>query len=450
MPGFWGLAMTKKTSLMDFCGITCDERNYTNTLMTLKETKSKMTQLDSPSTPETNSVEEIEWPIFGEEEEKLLLEVFRSGQWWYGDKVQEFEKKFAELHGAKHGITCSNGTIALDVALRSVGVGPGDEVIVPDYTFIATAGAVVGIGAIPRFADVEMLTANIDFESAEALVNEHTRAIIVVHFGGLPVDMDKAREFAARHNLALIEDAAHSWGSQWKGKGTGAIGDLGTFSFQYTKNITSGEGGIVLTDDDELAATVRSYTNCGRMVGHEWYEHFLVGGNHRITEFQAALLLGQLTRVMDHLEKREANAVFLDAELAQIDGISLNMRDERVTRRAHHIYMFNYDKDRFGGLTKPEFIEKLNQKDIPASPGYLWPVHKNRCFRTMNENPRPENAWMAKLCNERGINFNEINNPNAETIARETMIWLPHTLLLGSQAEMQYVVKSIKEIQQGK
>ncbi len=407
-----------------------------------------MTQIGNPPAPAepTFNSEITQWPVFGEAEEKALLEAFRSGKWWYGDRVKEFEQKYAAYHDAEYGITCTNGTVALEIALRALGVGPGDEVIVPDYTFIATAGAVVTLNAIPRFADVDPVSANIDFDSAAALVTEHTKALIVVHFAGLPVDMEKARAFADQHNLKLVEDAAHAWGSQWRGKGVGALADVGTFSFQVTKNITGGEGGIILTNDPEIAKVCRSYTNCGRLEGHEWYEHFLHGGNNRMTEFQAAILVAQLDRLTDHIEIREQNAAFLDREFSNIPGLQVPERTPEVTRRSYHLYVLNYNSVEFGGPAKAEFIKALNAEGVPASTGYLCPVHANYCFQSLNDNPRPEQSWLSGIARERGIRFDKIENPNAQTLCDQTMIWLPHMLLLSSREAMEQVVSAVQKV----
>lgn len=405
-----------------------------------------MTQMEKPASGPAFTGQIIDWPVFGKTEEKLLLEAFRSGKWWFGERVSEFERRYAALHDARHGITCTNGTVALELALRAVGVGPGDEVIVPDYTFIATASSVALLNAVPRFADVDPVSANLDFASAEGLVTEHTKAIVVVHFGGLPVDMEKAREFASRHNIKLIEDAAHAWGSQWNGKGVGALADAGTFSFQVTKNMTGGEGGIVVTNDDEIASICRSYTNCGRLDGHEWYEHFLLGGNNRMTEFQAAILLGQLDRLPEHVETRENNAALLDEGLSKIPGLKVPERSEAVTRRSYHIYVLHYDAQEFDGPPKTEFIKALNAEGVPASAGYLCPVHANNAFTNLNENPRPEHRWLADICNSRGIIFSQIENRNARYMCDESMIWLPHTLLLGSPEDMEQVVTAFETV----
>ncbi|MDD3927830.1 MAG: aminotransferase class I/II-fold pyridoxal phosphate-dependent enzyme [bacterium] len=182
------------------------------------------------------------WPVIEAKDRDRLLEVFDSGKWWYGEKVKEFEEKYAAFQDAGYGVTCCNGTVALEVVLLACGIGAGDEVIVPPYTFMATASAVLKANAVPVFADIELDTCNLDLEDVARKITDKTKAIVPVHIGGLPVDMDAFLKLAKQHKLVLIEDACHSWGSKWQGKGTGAIGDCGVFSFQMSKNITSGEG----------------------------------------------------------------------------------------------------------------------------------------------------------------------------------------------------------------
>lgn len=388
----------------------------------------------------------IEWPIHGKEEVDRVTKVVESGKWWWGENVKEFEQRFAEYHGAKHGITCSNGTIGLILSLKALGITAGDEVIVPAYTFVASATAVTSINAIPVFADVEQDSVNIDFESAEKLVTPHTKAIMVVHFAGLPVDMDKAWAFAKKHNIRLVEDACHSWGTQWKGKGTGALGDIGSFSFQMSKNITAGEGGIVLTDDDELAAIVRSYTHVGRMEGKPWYDHYLLSGNNRMTEMQAALLLAQMDRLPEQTLKREKNAAILNEGLSQVPGISVSPQPAEVTRRSWHIYIFWYNAEEFGGLSREKFLEALQAEGVPCSGGYIHPVHKNPCFQELNASPRPEDKALADLCNERGIRYDQVSCPVSENLCSQ-LVWMGHPVLLEEPSDMETIVEAVRKVQ---
>ena len=229
------------------------------------------------------------WPVIGDSEKENLLQVLESGKWWYGEKVRRFESEYASFQNAKYGVSCMNGSMALEMGLLACGISEGDEVIIPPYTFLATATAVIRVNAVPVFADISLSTCNLDPADVERKITPRTRAIMPVHFAGLPADMDALKAVAAKHSLAIIEDACHSWGSQWKGKGTGAIGDCGVFSFQMSKNITAGEGGILLTDNEEIAEIARSYSNCGRLPNRHNYQHFLPGGNMRMTEMQAAM-----------------------------------------------------------------------------------------------------------------------------------------------------------------
>ncbi len=254
-----------------------------------------------------------EWPIHGELEKKLLLEVLESGKWGGVGriKLEEFEQKFAKVQDAKYATTVNNGTIAITAALYAAGIQAGDEVIIPPYTFIATATAVLMIGAIPVFVDIEADTLLLNPEKVEAAITPKTKAIIAVHIAGAPANMTRLMEISKKHGLRLIEDAAQAVGAKWEGVGVGAIGDLGTFSFQSSKNLNAGEGGIITSNDKELADLVWSVANVGRIREGAWYQHENVGWNLRLTEFQAAILLAQMSRLEEQCVKREANGQLL-------------------------------------------------------------------------------------------------------------------------------------------
>jgi len=385
------------------------------------------------------------WPIFAEEERKNLLGVFESVKWWYGEKVKQFEEKFAAFQDAKYGIACTNGTAALESSLIACGVGAGDEVIVPPYTFVATATAVLKVNAIPVFTDIDIETANIDPEDVKKKITRKSKAIIPVHFAGLPCDMDLLGDIARRHNLRIIEDACHSWGSKWKGKGTGALGDCGAFSFQMSKNITSGEGGIVLTDNEELAETIRSYTNVGRGKDKPWYEHYILGTNLRMTELQAAILLGQLTRLEAQTLKREENASYLTEKLKDIPGIRVMKKDPRITRRSYHLYIFRYIKEEWEGIERDKFIEALNKEGIPCNKGYPYPLYKNPLFLRKGEGPR----YCPISCPYYGkeMDYTKISCPNTERICKEA-IWVGHPVLLAEKEDMEDIVRAIRKIRE--
>jgi dTDP-4-amino-4,6-dideoxygalactose transaminase len=386
------------------------------------------------------------WPVFGAEEEKNLLEVLHSGNWWYGQRVREFERRFAEFQNAKYGVSCSNGTTAIQLSLRTLGIGAGDEALVPAYTFLATATAVLDVNAIPVFVDIEEDTLNMDLNEAERLVTEKTRAIVVVHFAGLPADMDRANELGEKYGLRVVEDAAHGWGTQWKGKGAGALGEMGTFSLQQSKNITSAEGGMILTDHEEYAAVARSLSNCGRVEGHAWYDSPRLGGNYRLTEFQAAVLLAQLDRLEAQTVKREANAAILDEELAKVPGVKPMRRDERVTRRSWHLYPFRFISSEFGGLSRDEFVGALSAEGIPASPGYLTPVYGNGGFLELSSARGKENCPLSCPYYGKEMDYHSVHCAVAERLCREEMVWLGHPMLLGDAEDMHDIVGAVRKI----
>jgi len=385
------------------------------------------------------------WPVHGEEEKSALLEVLESGKWWYGEKVREFEERFAEFQDACFGITTVNGTAALQVALACAGVGAGDEVIVPPYTFVATATAVLQVNAIPVFCDVDRQTFNIDAQKIEGCITDKTKAIIPVHFAGLPCDMDGILDVARRHELTVIEDACHSWGTRWRGKGTGALGNAGAFSFQMSKNITSGEGGIILTDDEELADRCRSYTNCGRGKGSPWYYHHIVAGNYRMTEFQAALLLAQLGRLEPQVAKRAENARFLNERLAAVEGLFTVPEDERVDRRSYHLYCFRLDSAGFGSLSRDRFVEALGAEGIPCSGGYPHPLYKNPLFLQDGQGARAC-PFSCPFYGKR-MDYSSVECPECEKLCQEA-VWFSQSVLLGSRADMEDIVTAIGKIRE--
>ncbi len=381
------------------------------------------------------------WPIWGDEERKGLNEVLESGKWWYGEKVSQFERAFADFQGAKFGITACNGTVALEAALVGLGVGAGDEVIVPPYTFVATASAVLRVNAIPIFADILPENLCIDPDDVEAKITDKTKAIMPVHLAGHVADMDRINDIAKARGLFVIEDACHSWGSQWKGKGTGAIGNCGAFSFQASKNISSAEGGIVLTDDEALADRIREDTNCGREKSKPWYEHYVLGSNLRLTEFQAAILLAQLTRLEEHTLKRQANAAILNEVLSKIPGLSIVTNDPRMTRRSYHMYVFRVKPEL--GVERKRFVEALWAEGVPAGAGYPIPLYKNPLFLKSGEGP----AFCPTSCPYYGkkIDYTKVSCPVCEDVCSDA-VWMGHTILLADEQAIRDMAAGIKKV----
>ena len=382
------------------------------------------------------------WPIFGKKEEDALLEVCRSGKWGLGLKVEEFERQFAAFQDAKYGICMTSGTAALEIALLTVGVKPGDEVIIPPYTFIATASAVIMVGAIPIFVDVEPDTYNLDPAQIEEAITEKTVAIVPVHIGGRPADLDAIMEMAQKHDLRVIEDACQAHASEWKGTKVGAIADIGAFSFQASKNLNAGEGGILLTNDKELEEIAWSLHNCGRIRAGAWYEHHRMGWNCRMTEFQAAILLAQIEDLEAQSKKRWENAVYLTELLDDIDGISTMKKDPRVTANAYHLYIFRYHPERFGGAPKKRFIEALNAEGIPASPGY-GPLYKEIAFKAGVEDLPFESAYF-----KGEPDYSQVSCPVTERICQDEALWLKQSIFLGTKEDMEDIAGAVRKVQE--
>jgi dTDP-4-amino-4,6-dideoxygalactose transaminase len=370
------------------------------------------------------------------------MQVLKSRVWWRtpGTRTLEFERKFAAYHQAKHGIAVTNGTAALEVVLAALGVGPRDEVIVPDFTFIATASAVLAAGALPVLVDVTPDTYCLDPDLVEEKITESTKAIIAVHMGGHPADLDRLSGIARRHGIRLVEDSAHAHGSEWKGRKIGAIGDIGTFSFQASKLITAGEGGIIITNDDELERRARSVHDCGRMPGEWFYSHFIYGSNYRLSEWQGAILTQQLSRLDKQAAIRTKNATYLDRVLPEIEGIIPQNHDPRCTRNGHYAYIFHYESSAFADLPIKRFIEALEAEGIPTQASYP-PIHELDLFKSgeyLNRLPQEQRDTGKRILKGDFL--------NTRRAAWET-VWLPHPALLGAREDTARVPEAIRKIQ---
>ncbi|MDE2846428.1 MAG: DegT/DnrJ/EryC1/StrS family aminotransferase [Gemmatimonadota bacterium] len=381
------------------------------------------------------------WPMNLDASARAAGETVRSGRWGsiQGEQVRSLEQRFASFQHAAHGIAVSNGTTALCLALQAVGIEPGDEVIVPAYTFIASASSVVMSNAVPLFVDIDPLTYNLDPDRVEEAVTPRTRAVVAVHFAGLPADMDRINEIAGRHGLAVIEDAAQAHGARWGGRGVGAIGSIGAFSFQSSKNLTAGEGGIMLTNDDELAAAAHSLADCGHAEHGPRYNHFRVAGNNRMTEVQGALLLVQMDHLEAQADQRHANGEYLTERLGAIPGISPVARPAKADRHARHIYMFRYNEASFGGVPKTRFIEALRAEGIPASPGYSIPLYKQPVFTERNYGIYQSPALSA-------VDYDALNLPVTERACRSEAVWFSQNVLLGDRDDMDDIVRAVAKI----
>jgi dTDP-4-amino-4,6-dideoxygalactose transaminase len=381
------------------------------------------------------------WPIYDEREEQALMKVLHSGTWWSvpGLEGKQFEREFSAFHDAGHGVACANGTVALEVALRALRIGCGDEVIVPAYTFIATAGAVLGVGAVPVFVDIDPDTFNMDPAGIEPAITPRTAAVIPVHIAGRPADLDAIPAIAKKHGLAVIEDAAQAHAASWRGRRVGAIGDIGSFSFQASKNLNSGEGGIVISDSEELADAAWSVVNIGRVRNGGWYEHQVYGSNFRLTEFQSAILRSQLLRLPEQTARRTACAEALRVLLSSIKGIRLPSEDPRITCHAYHLFTFRYEAEAFGGRSTGEFLKALKAEGVPCSDGYV-PLYREGLFVS-------HTAGKDKGCHAgRHIDYPSLFLPVCEQICNDG-VWLEHSLLLSEPSDMEDIATAIGRIQ---
>jgi dTDP-4-amino-4,6-dideoxygalactose transaminase len=382
------------------------------------------------------------WPIYDETEKQALIEVLESRVWWRtpGTKTLEFEKEFAAFHHGKHGIAVTNGTAALEVTIAALGVGPGDEVVVPNFTFVATASAVLAAGALPLMVDIRADTHCIDPELAEAAITPRTKAIVAVHIGGNPADLDALGAIAAKHGLALIEDCAHAHGSEWKGRRVGAIGTAGTFSFQSGKLMTAGEGGMIVSDNDAFERQARSIHDCGRMPGEWFYSHYINGSNYRLSEWQGAVLSAQLRRLNAQTEMRHRNGRLLDKLLGEIPGITPQKLDSRCTRNGHYAYVFQVNSEEFAGAPTEKLIQAMNAEGIPNQASYP-PVNKLDVFQN--------GEYRKRLCGAQAKEphaFLQASFPVTHKAAWES-IWIPQSALLGDEEDMQEIAAAWRKIQ---
>ena len=366
------------------------------------------------------------WPAFDDTERQAVLEVLESGAWGgYSPKVPQFEQAFAARHGARFGVSAANGTVTLEAALLAAGIQPGDEVIIPPITFIATATAALRVGAVPVFVDIEPASYNMDPRRLSEAITPSTRAVIPVHFGGHAADMDAILALAHRHSLIVIEDAAHAHGASWKNRPVGSLGDLGSFSFQQSKNMTAGEGGILITDNEDLAAKARAVTNQGRRQGGAWYEHPTLGTNYRFTGWQAAVLLAQLARLPEQMKIRSRNAAILSDAVGRTGILVPPAIDSRVTDHGLYLYMLRLNTSSLPGISAEHFVKALTAEGIPGASMYPHPLYANKVFESF---PHKRLAC-----------------PEAERFCRECF-WVSHEILLAEEEDLADFVRAVEKI----
>ena len=356
--------------------------------------------------------------MFGPEEENLVLEVLRSGRLAQGEYVERFERMFAELHGVPHAVAVNNGTTALVAALQALDLRPGDEVITSPFTFVATLNAILEAGATARFADI-----GDDFtvrpELVAGLVNERTRVVMPVHLYGCVADMDPLVALADERGLAVVEDAAQAVGAGYRGRSAGSFG-LGCFSFYATKNITTGEGGVITTGDGALADRLRLLRNQGMRTR---YQYEVAGHNYRMTDVGAAIGLPQLARVEEISAARRANAAYLQAGLAGLPGL---LRPPEVSADRVHVYhQYTVRVTAAASVTRDGFVQALAERGVGCGVYYPRVVFDYDCYR---DDPRVVSADV----------------PHATRIASEVVSLPVHPHL--TAAELERIVEVVRGV----
>lgn len=381
-----------------------------------------------------------EWPMYDEQEIAAVTSVIESRGWWRiaGSQVTRFEQEFADYQKANYAVAVTSGTHAIEVALPALNVGRGDEVIIPAFTYISTATGVLYSNAVPVLVDVDPTTYCLDPEALEAAITPRTRAIMPVHMAGHIADMDAITALARKHHLHIIEDAAHAHGADWKGQRVGAFDTGGIFSFQAGKLMTAGEGGLVLSNDADFIERSYLFSSGGRPKTDRTYQHQLLGSTCRMSELQAAVLRVQLTRLDEQIARREQNASLLNQMLSNMQGITPQSRDPRVTTHPHYMYMFRYDTGAFGGLPRQQFVDMLIAEGVPAFVAYPA-IHRTPVFYNRDFSPR----W--QVDDPLLPDYRKVRCPISEELG-DTVVWLHHRVLLGDEEDIVDLVNILKKI----
>jgi dTDP-4-amino-4,6-dideoxygalactose transaminase len=388
------------------------------------------------------------WPMFDKTEEKALIDVLTSKAWGRngGMAVTNFEKEYAVLLDAKHCLGVSSGTSSLYTMLGALDIGPGDEVIIPVYTFIATYNVVVLNYALPILVDTDIESFQIDANKIESAVTPQTRVIMPVHMGGSPVDIDKILQVAQKAGIPMIEDACQAHLAEWRGRKVGTFGLAGGFSFQASKNLNSGEGGMISTNDDQFAQYCSNFHNQGQK-GRSTTAYNDGAGtratNLRMTEFQGGMLRAQMTRLLAQSDRRTENANYLTGLLKEIPGIMPAKLYNGVTRSAWHLYMFRYDKNHFAGLERSKFMEALRAEGVPCSGGY-GTMNTDRYVTELAKNKHYLKIYGAQTM-KKWLERNQC--PQNDLLSEQQGVWFTQNLLLGTKTQMEQIAGGIRKIQ---
>ncbi|MDE2798390.1 MAG: DegT/DnrJ/EryC1/StrS family aminotransferase [Gemmatimonadota bacterium] len=381
------------------------------------------------------------WPLHTTDEweskiEPLLREVYLSGnEGSGGTMIVRFREQYAQYTGTNYALFMPHGTDAISAALAGAldldGFSDGGEVIVPNYTFVATASAVLERRCTVVFVDISPETFTIDPEAVAAAITSETRAILPVHLGGHPADMGALQDIARRHELAIVEDCAQAHSAEYQTKKVGALSDVGAFSFQASKNLTSGEGGMVTTNDKDIHDRVSAFMNVGRAPGGARWEYPRLGWNYRPSEYLAAILLVRLELLEAQTDIRNRNATYLSNALETIEGITPPELAPCVTKHGYHLNCLKYNPEGFGGKSRQAFVNALSAEGVPCSIGYRSPLS--------------EEPGMAHVAQKYPRLIRSLPCPNAASVCEQS-VWLFQNLLLGSEADMDQIVEAITKI----
>ena len=388
------------------------------------------------------------WPVHDERDIEAVTRVIKSGNWggypYPGIETRKLIEKFKNIQGGRHAVAAINGTVTMEVALRASEIGWGDEVIIPAYTFQATAAAPMAAGAIPVIVDVDPATYCINPDLIREAITEKTKAIIPVHLGAQMAGMDEILTIAEDYDLAVIEDCAHAHGAKWREKGAGTIGDFGSFSLQSSKILTAGEGGILLCKTGELAAKAAGIIDCGRSHDPETMEEiddsFVMGSNYRMSELACALASIGVERFPDQAREREGMLGYLEESLSEIPGLRLLNRDERHTTRSFYRFIFAVDPADFGSENY-EICPALEAEGIPCWNGYEA-MHNYTLFQPQLSKLPVPSAFPEYF------NFKEMDYPEATKACEHEAVWLDETIFRSGPEGVDDAVEAIKKIQE--